>query len=47
VIMASIKEDHGSTASRLLRTILAVMPPQVYSLGSLCDVVQGLCVTFV
>ena len=43
VVMTSIKEDNGSTASRLLRTILAVIPPQVCSLGSLRDVVQGMC----
>merc|ERR1711881_705102 len=28
VIMTSMKEDNGSTASRLLRTILEVLPPQ-------------------
>ena len=32
VVMASIKKDSGSTAYRLLQTILAVMPPQVYAL---------------
>ena len=31
VVVASIKEDNGSTASRLLRTILEVLPPQVVS----------------
>ena len=32
VVMASIEEDRGSTAYRLLQTILAVLPPQVYVL---------------
>ena len=43
VITASIKKDNGSMASMLLRTILAVLPPQVnalwgcwYCAGSQC-----------
>ena len=34
VIMASIEKDKGSTACMLLRTILAVLPPQVSTLGT-------------
>ena len=44
VIMASIKKDNGSMAGMLLRTILAVLPPQVnalwgrwYCTGSQCE----------
>ena len=33
VVTASIEKDDGSTARMLLRTILAVLPPQVNALG--------------
>ena len=45
VIMASIEKDKGSTACMLLRTILAVLPPQVSKLGT-CWCARGPSVRF-